>query len=183
MKNFYNLLFFILTFTCGICQAALLRLRSLKLKPNSISKIMTPARYCTTSFGVAQKHMTSKNRQRTLFSKHEKLHQAIMQEDLSEASKLIKDGANVNQTTNFYKFNGQCGTPLHMAVFNLDIVSVQFLLNANADVNIPSEFGITPLDMAIWLDDENNNKITQLAIIRILIAAGAKTKYKPDSSL
>lgn len=182
MKNL-KCLIFILIFTTATAQAALSRTLS-RLKPILVTQKVTQAfTKRTISFNqfneTALKFLSTRHRkQPSLFFGHiTHLHHAIMHNFYYEAGKLIKDGADINANCNEYPYIGQCGTPLHIAVGKKDIRSVEMLLDANAQVNITSDFAISPLDLAIWLPGDDNE--TQLTIIKMLVAAGAETNYRP----
>jgi ankyrin repeat protein len=75
------------------------------------------------------------------------------------ALELIEEGADVNAT------QGDGTTPLHWAVYQVDVALVQSLLNHGAAADVVNSFGSTPLAEAV--------KVAQVDIVEMLLEAGA----------
>ena len=61
-------------------------------------------------------------------------------------------------------------TLLHYAVFSGDIIQVKKIINSGADVNLPNNYGLTPLRCAAALNNRD--------IMDLLLENGACTNYR-----
>jgi ankyrin repeat protein len=78
-----------------------------------------------------------------------KLHFAIYTEDITNASKLIKEGYDINQTiTNKNTFGLAGFTPMHLAVFMNQKYMVKLLIKNNCDIIAMTSTGDTPIMLA-----------------------------------
>ena len=75
------------------------------------------------------------------------------------ALELVRIGADVNQT------QGDGTTPLHWAVYKVDVALVETLLSREANPNAVNVFGATPLAEAV--------KIANIELVEMLLKAGA----------
>ncbi|OGB86496.1 hypothetical protein A3J41_01230 [candidate division TM6 bacterium RIFCSPHIGHO2_12_FULL_38_8] len=92
-----------------------------------------------------------------------KLLSAAVDDNYSEMSELIKQGADINAPT-----NRSGDTLLHSAVEDGTFDRVKFLIEHGADVNLVSDEGSAPLDVA------TTEPHPSMPIISLLIKSGAK---------
>ena len=81
---------------------------------------------------------------------------------------LIKHGANVNA-------NVKGILPLHLAVCNNDLETINLILDKTDNINSKDENGSTPLHRAIWMK--------KVEVIKILISRGANIESKTNEDL
>lgn len=83
---------------------------------------------------------------------------------------LIKNGADVNLETTDWR-------PIHYAVFHMDYNIVELLINNKVDVNSMSEFGESPLHIAVDTVPTQES----VEILKLLLDAGADPSVRDDN--
>jgi ankyrin repeat protein len=94
---------------------------------------------------------------------------AVAYSDMVYIKKAVENGADVN-------YRGDApSTPLHEAIFNLDLEAVTYLVEHRADVNILNRWGFSPL---AWCRDVQGTDEELEPIEAVLIKAGAREIIK-----
>lgn len=75
--------------------------------------------------------------------------------ELDVIRELYNKGDDVNEESTFYK-----NTPLHLAVFNNNYLTVKLLLKLGADMNVRNKDGLTSFDYAEVMNDKIHNMIS-----------------------
>lgn len=91
-----------------------------------------------------------------------KIHKAVLNGNFEAVKLLLKQQNVVNS------LDGNKNTPLHVAMVEPHMKIIQFLLENRADPNIKNTRKMTPLHLVAC-------KKNGLAVVRLLLAAGAKT--------
>ena len=108
-----------------------------------------------------------------------KFKEAIIEQNVSKLQKLVDSNIDVNCK------DGMGDTPLHYAVFYQNIEMIQLLIASGANLEIKGGNDLTPLFDTFyrsanpcWSQAINLNMVkTDIQIVKLLIAAGAKTTY------
>jgi ankyrin repeat protein len=94
---------------------------------------------------------------------------AVIYSDIGYVKKALENGADINQKS------GNGTTPLHEAIFNLDLEVVSYLIEQKADLTILNRWGYSPL---AWCYEVQGSDGELAPIITALKKAGAKEIVK-----
>ena len=92
------------------------------------------------------------------------LYYAIRQHNLENVKKLIEAGADVNDPVIHH--HGGLERPILEAVYREDLEIVRYLLEHGAEIDYVSDWGITPLNMAMRIGNARVNKEMVLLLLR-----------------